>query len=114
MAEPRRLGDVLKETADRLGGTEQMHAYRAWAAAAGERLAAVTAPQHFAAGTLTVVCDAAVWAQELTYLSGEILEKMRAHDPACPVQRLRFVTGAKGCEKGRTTAPRHTSAGSQA
>ena len=41
MAEFVRLGDILKAAATRLAGTEQMHAYQAWAAAAGERLAPV-------------------------------------------------------------------------
>jgi predicted nucleic acid-binding Zn ribbon protein len=91
MGEFVRLGDALRETAERIGGSEQMRAFGAWRAAAGERVAAVTAPQRFAGGTLTVACDSAVWAQELTYLAGEILERMRQADPACPVRRLRFL-----------------------
>jgi len=94
MAEFVRLGDILKAAATRLAGTEQMHAYQAWAAAAGERLAAVATPRRFAAGTLTIECESAVWAQELTYLGGEILARMQAADPQCPVKRLRFITHA--------------------
>jgi predicted nucleic acid-binding Zn ribbon protein len=94
MGEFVRLGDVLKAAAARLGGTEQMRAYQAWSAAVGERLAAVTAPRRFAAGTLTIECESAVWAQELTYLGGEILTSMQAADPQCPVKRLRFITTA--------------------
>jgi hypothetical protein len=94
MTEFVRLGDVLKAAAARLAGTEQMHAYQAWAAASGERLAAVAAPRRFAAGTLTIECESAVWAQELTYLGGEILARMQAADPLCPVKRLRFITRA--------------------
>ena len=94
-----RLGDVLRAAVERLGGTDQMRAYRAWATAAGERLVVVTTPRRFAGGTLTVECDSSVWAQELTYLGSEILAKMRAADPDCPVQRLRFVT--RGVENPR-------------
>jgi hypothetical protein len=92
MSELVRLGDILKTAAARLGGSEQMRAYQAWSAAAGERLVAVCAPRRFVAGTLTVECESAVWAQELTYLGGEILTRMLAADPECPVKRLRFVT----------------------
>jgi len=99
MGEFVRLGDVLKTAAARLGGTEQMRAYQAWSVAAGERLVTVCAPRRFVAGTLIVECESAVWAQELTYLGNEILAKMRAADPECPVQRLRFVT--RGVENPR-------------
>lgn len=104
MGEFVRLGDVLKAAAARLGGTEQMRAYQAWSAAAGERLATVCAPRRFVAGTLTVECESAVWAQELTYLGGEILSRMQAADPQCPVKRLRFITHAveRPPRRGRT------------
>jgi hypothetical protein len=94
MGEFVRLGDILKSAAARLGGTEQMRAYQAWSAAAGERLVVVCAPRRFVAGTLTIECESAVWAQELTYLGGDILSRMQAANPQCPVKRLRFVTHA--------------------
>lgn len=96
-----RLGDALRETAVRIGGSEQMRAFGAWRAAAGQQVSAVTAPQRFAGGTLTVGCDSAVWAQELTYLGGEILERMRQADPSCPVRRLRFVLRGAGSSARR-------------
>ena len=104
MAEFVRLGDIVKAAASRLGGTEQMRAYQAWSTAAGERLATVAAPRRFVAGTLTVVCESAVWAQELTYLGGEILARMQVADSQCPVKRLRFITGAteRPPRRGRT------------
>jgi len=39
-----------------------------------------------------VECESSVWAQELTFLSGELLAKMAAADPSTPVKRLRFIT----------------------
>ena len=93
MAEFVRLGDVLKAAAARFAGTEQMHAYQAWAAAAGERLATVAAPRRFAAGTLTVECESAVWAHELTYLGGDILARMQAADRSAR---------SSGCASSRT------------
>lgn len=86
-----RIGDALRETAERLGGGGRVRAFAAWRSAAGPQIAAVTHPQRFSKGLLTVACESAVWAQELTYLSGELLERMAEADPGCPVRRLRFV-----------------------
>lgn len=41
---------------------------------------------------LTVECASSIWAQELTYLGGEMLVRMTELDPAHPVKRLRFMT----------------------
>lgn len=41
---------------------------------------------------LTVECASSIWAQELTYLGGQLLARMNDLDPAHPVRRFRFVT----------------------
>jgi predicted nucleic acid-binding Zn ribbon protein len=87
-----RLADFLSRRLAALADTDEVRAYRAWRAAAGEQIAAVTNPARITRGTLLVECDSAVWAQELTYLGPQILERLRAADPDTPVQRLRFVS----------------------
>ncbi|NLG65523.1 MAG: DUF721 domain-containing protein [Actinobacteria bacterium] len=94
-AEFVRLGDVLKRTAERLREGEEARAYAAWSAAAGAHVTAAATPVRLARGTLVLECESSVWAQELTYLSGEFLAKMHAADPDCPVERLRFVSGRR-------------------
>ena len=42
---------------------------------------------------LTVECTSSIWAQELTYLGGQLLARMKELDPGPhPVERFRFVT----------------------
>ena len=50
----------------------------AWAAAVGEQLAAVATPVSERAGTLTIECADAVWAQELDLMQEQLLERLRA------------------------------------
>ena len=90
MPEPRRLGDVLAGTLKVVTSGDQARAYSVWLRAIGPEVAAATTPRRFARGTLTVGCESSVWANELTYLTGTILEKMAVVDPGHPVKRLRF------------------------
>ena len=48
-------------------------------------------PRHFSRGVLTVECTSSVWANELTYLGGQILRRMEEVAPGHPVKRFRFV-----------------------
>ena len=90
-AEPKRLGDILNPALDRLATSEQARAYGAWARAAGEQVASGARPRHFGRGLLTVECTSSVWANELTYLGGQILRRMDEVAPGHPVKRFRFV-----------------------
>ena len=101
MPEPRRLGDVLAGTLK--GVTSGRPGARLLGLAAGRRrsqVAAVTRPRRFARGTLTVGCESSVWANELTYLTATILEKMAAVDAGHPVKRLRFEAVGSSVRQG--------------
>ena len=89
--EPKRLGDILNPALDRLATSEEARAYGAWARAAGEQVASGARPRHFGRGLLTVECSSSVWANELTYLGGQILRRMDEVAPGHPVKRFRFV-----------------------
>ena len=88
---PVRLGDILNPALDRLATSEQARAYAAWARASGDQVASGARPRHFARGVLTVECSSSVWANELTYLSGQLLRRMDEVAPGQPVKRFRFV-----------------------
>ena len=91
-SEPRRIGEILDPTLSRIDTSDRARAYGAWARAAGDTVAANARPRSFARGVLTVECVSSIWAQELTYLGGQVLARMNELDPAHPVRRFRFVT----------------------
>jgi hypothetical protein len=90
-SEPQRLGDVLSGAVGRLATSEQGRAFAAWTRAAGDQVASGARPRHFSQGVLTVECTSSVWANELTYLGGQILRRMADVAPGHPVTRFRFV-----------------------
>jgi len=92
--EPRRVGDILAPALGQLAGSAQARAYGAWARAAGDQVSGGARPRNFARGTLTVECSSSVWANELTYLSAEILRRMDAVAPGHPVTKLRFLVAS--------------------
>ena len=58
---------------------------RAWAEAVGEAIAAQATPVCERAGTVTVACRSAVWAQELTLLAPDLVLRL---NEALGVQRV--------------------------
>jgi len=93
-AEPRRLGDIINPALERLATSDQARAYGAWARAAGDQVASGARPRHFARGVLTVECASSVWANELTYLGGQLLARMDEVAPGHPIKKFRFVVAA--------------------
>jgi len=65
-----------------------------WAEVAGPVVAAESQPVSERAGTVTVACRSAVWAQELELLSPDLLEGLNADLGGPPVKALRFVAGS--------------------
>ena len=90
-SDPKRLGDILGAAVGRLANSDQARAYAAWARASGGQVASGARPRHFSRGVLTVECTSSVWANELTYLGGQILRRMDEVAPGHPVKRFRFV-----------------------
>ncbi len=62
----------------------------AWSTAVGEQLAARAIPVSERAGTLTIECADAVWAQELDLMQETLLERLRAELGDQAPQALRF------------------------
>jgi predicted nucleic acid-binding Zn ribbon protein len=61
-----------------------------WAAAVGEQLAAVATPVSERAGTVTIECADAVWAQELDLMQDTLLQRLREAVGEQAPQALRF------------------------
>ena len=113
----QRLDQIMAPALDRVASSDQAKAYGAWARAAGEQVAAGTQLRNFSRGTLTVECSSSVWANELTYLSGQIRGRMDVLSPGHPVKKLRFTiarsprkqddppAASEGDHRGRPLAP---------
>jgi predicted nucleic acid-binding Zn ribbon protein len=73
-----------------------------WPGVAGDVLARAAVPVSERAGTVTVSCESAVWAQELELLGPDLVERLNAILSEGPeavagtgrVERLRFVVGS--------------------
>ncbi len=88
---PKPLRDVLNPAVQQLVSSDQARAFAAWTQAAGAAVAAAARPNGLFNGVLTVECPSSIWANELTYLGGQILDRMNELVPGQPVRRLRFV-----------------------
>ena len=76
---PAPIGVLLEEARDasaQAGGVAIDR--QRWRQAVGERIASRTEPGRLRGGVLTVFAASAAWAQELTFLSPEILSRVRA------------------------------------
>jgi predicted nucleic acid-binding Zn ribbon protein len=66
----------------------------AWPGVAGAALAASTTPVSERAGTVTVACESAVWAQELELLGADLSRRLDESVSGGRVERLRFIVGS--------------------
>ena len=88
---PRPAADAFKAALQRVAPQTPLAAVQAaWPAAAGEQLAAVATPVSERAGTLTIECADAVWAQELDLMQETLLQRLRAEVGDQAPQALRF------------------------
>ena len=87
---PRPLADALdRVTAELAPATLLAEVQRAWETAAGPAFAAQSEPVAERAGTVTVACASAVWAQELDLLSEQVVERLNAELRRPAVKGLR-------------------------
>ena len=93
---PRQAGEAFRVARERAAPKTALSAVQgAWSAAVGERVAAVATPVSERAGTLTVECSDAVWAQELDLMQAQLLERLREELGERAPEALRFRV-AKG------------------
>jgi len=88
---PRQASAALRAARDRAAPRTGLAAVQsAWAAAVGERLATVATPVSERAGTLTIECADAVWAQELDLMQEQLLARLRDELGELAPTSLRF------------------------
>jgi predicted nucleic acid-binding Zn ribbon protein len=93
-ARPRPLADVVRGVRDTAEPATLLAAVQShWVAAVGERIARQAQPVGERAGTVTVSCRAATWAQELDLLQDELLEALNRALAPRRVESLRFLVG---------------------
>ncbi|MGA2320331.1 MAG: DciA family protein [Solirubrobacteraceae bacterium] len=93
-AAPRPLAFALEGLTWRLvPATTLARVQEIWELAAGPAIAAAARPTAEREGTLTVTCEAAVWAQELDLMAGEIVPRLNAALGAETIRDLRCRTG---------------------
>jgi predicted nucleic acid-binding Zn ribbon protein len=93
-AAPRRLSSALEDlTASLAPMTTLARVQAVWELAAGPAIAAAARPTAERAGVLTVTCSAAVWAQELDLMAGEVIPRLNAALQDEAIRELRCRTG---------------------
>jgi predicted nucleic acid-binding Zn ribbon protein len=87
---PRPLGSALDRLTTQLApATLLAEVQRAWAAAAGDAVAAQCVPDGERDGVVSVACASAVWAQELDLLSERVVERLNRELGRPAVKALR-------------------------
>jgi predicted nucleic acid-binding Zn ribbon protein len=89
---PRPLGRALERALpDARPAGLLAEVQSAWPAVAGAALAASAGPVSERAGTVTVACESAVWAQELDLLGADLARRLNEAVSSGRVERLRFI-----------------------
>jgi predicted nucleic acid-binding Zn ribbon protein len=91
---PRPLSTALEAlTATLAPATTLARVQEIWEDAAGPAIASSARPTAERGGVLTVICAAAVWAQELDLMSAELIEKLNTALGEDAIRELRCRTG---------------------
>jgi predicted nucleic acid-binding Zn ribbon protein len=91
---PRRLESALAGLTRELAPASTLaRVQECWERAVGEAIAAAARPTGEREGVLTVTCEAAVWAQELDLMAGELIPRLNAALGGPELTRLRCRTG---------------------
>jgi predicted nucleic acid-binding Zn ribbon protein len=91
---PRPLSSALQGLAATLAPTSTLARVQAsWESTAGPAIAAAARPTAERDGVLTVTCAAAVWAQELDLMAGDLIPRVNAALGQETIRELRCRTG---------------------
>jgi predicted nucleic acid-binding Zn ribbon protein len=92
---PRPLGEALDKALPEARPAGLLAKVQSvWPTVAGPALAAAASPVSEHAGTVTVECESAVWAQELELLGADLARRLDEAVSAGRVERLRFIVGS--------------------
>ena len=98
---PRRLDGAVDALTARLApATLLAEVQRAWHAAAGEAIAAAAVPLSERHGTITLLCESAVWMNEIELMGPVLVDALNAALGGERVRAVRCVA-----TRGRRSAP---------
>ena len=92
--EPTRISGVLERLTGELAPETPLASLQAvWRAAVGDRIADSCQPTQESGGVMTVACDSAAWAQQLTLMQPDLLARVADELPEGkePPTELRFT-----------------------
>jgi predicted nucleic acid-binding Zn ribbon protein len=93
-AAPRMLSSALEGLTSALApATTLARVQGVWERAAGSAIADAARPTAERDGVLTVTCSAAVWAQELDLMAGELISRLNGALGEEAIRELRCRTG---------------------
>ena len=93
-AAPRPLSVALQGLSTVLApATTLARVQEVWERTTGPAIATAARPTSEREGVLTVSCEAAVWAQELDLMAGELIPRLNAALGGEPIRELRCRTG---------------------
>jgi predicted nucleic acid-binding Zn ribbon protein len=93
-AAPRLLSYALDQLGSELApATTLARVQEIWPDATGAAIAAAARPTAERDGVLTVLCEAAVWAHELTMMETDLVARINAALGAETIRELRCRTG---------------------
>ena len=91
---PRHLSAIVRELTSTVAPASTLaRVQEVWERAAGPAIAASARPTGERNGVLTVTCEAAVWAQELDLMAGDLIPRLNAALAGEPIRELRCRTG---------------------
>jgi predicted nucleic acid-binding Zn ribbon protein len=91
---PRPLAALVGELERELAPASTLaRVQEIWERAAGPAIGGAAQPIAERDGVLTVICESAVWAQELDLMAGELIPRLNALLGVERIRRLRCRTG---------------------
>jgi predicted nucleic acid-binding Zn ribbon protein len=91
---PRRLARPVEALAAELApATTLARVQEMWERVLGQAIAGSARPTAERDGVLTVICEAAVWAQELDLMAPELIERLNAELGEDVLRQLRCRSG---------------------
>ena len=93
-AAPRTLSRALEGLTGAIApATTLARVQEIWERTTGPSIAAAARPTAEHGGVLTVTCEAAVWAQELDLMAGELVPRLNSALGSQAIRELRCRTG---------------------
>jgi predicted nucleic acid-binding Zn ribbon protein len=91
---PRSISMALGELTSSLApATTLARVQEVWESAAGPAVSSACRPVSERGGVLTIVCEAAVWAQELELMAADLIDRVHAELGTDSITKLRCRTG---------------------